>query len=150
MNEWIQCDVTYMEEYYSTIKGIKWWHMLQRGGTWNITLNERCQTKTEKEKKIPHLIWLPSYEISRIGNSIDAESGLVFSSSWVAPALGDREWLLIYMELLSGVMKILQNDIIIRNVQLCLCTKKIKCALYVGEFHDMWIISQQNWLKDNS
>lgn len=56
-------------DYYSTLKGMNYWYMLQNG--W--ILNTLCQVKDVNYKK-QHMVWFHWYEMSRTGIFIGTES----------------------------------------------------------------------------
>ena len=51
------------------------------------TLKTLCQVK-EASLKIPHMVWLQLYEMSKIGKSIETESSIMVAKNWGVSEFG--------------------------------------------------------------
>lgn len=82
------------------------------------TLTTSCSVKKIRCER-PHIVWFNLYEISRQENfPIETESKLTAQSS-LKVGVGDEDWLLINSEFLWRLIKMFQNYIAIKGIQLC-------------------------------
>lgn len=82
------------------------------------TLTTSCPVKKIRCER-PHIVWFNLYEISRQENfTVETESKLTAQSS-LKVGVGDEDWLLINSEFLWRLIKMFQNYIVIKDVQVC-------------------------------
>ena len=87
------------------------------------TLTTSCSVKKIRFER-PHIVWFNLYEISRQKNfPIETESKLTAQSS-LKVGVGDEDRLLINSEFHWRLIKMFQNYIVIKGVQLCDYTPK--------------------------
>lgn len=104
------------------------------------TLTTSCPVKKIRCER-PHIVWFNLYEISRQENfTVETESKLTAQSS-LKVGVGDEDWLLINSEFLWRLIKMFQNYIVLKGVQVCdYPPKNHILTLYLDTVQDMWNI----------